>query len=106
MIFIGHSALSIDTTSVVTPQVATREREMDPNAIERRRKDVEKAKELLPGYPIYVQQVPRHERTPAHPLTPDITCKYTRKDWMNVLSEWKKQIHQWDPPDVQAVHAQ
>ena len=73
------------------------EYETDPKVLARRQKEIDYGKNTI-GYDKYIQAVPKEKRTKEHPKTPPKYIKYSRRGWDGMMRLWRKQLHQWDPP--------
>ena len=47
-------------------------------------------------YQRYAAEVPRSERKPGDPQTPNKTHSYSRRDFDNRVKNWKKSLHRWE----------
>ncbi|KAH7707367.1 stem loop binding protein 2 [Aphelenchoides avenae] len=68
---------------------------VDEKVLERREKQLQKAKDH-PVYQRYAAEVPRSERKPADPQTPNKARAYSRRDFDNRVRNWKKSLHRWE----------
>ncbi|XP_037093109.1 uncharacterized protein LOC119112908 [Pollicipes pollicipes] len=72
-------------------------RETDPVILARRQKQVDYGMNTL-CYQEYIQTVPRHQRRPYHPRTPDKTRQTSRRRWDSAIKNWRIQLHYWNDP--------
>lgn len=72
--------------------------------LSRRQKQIDYGKNTV-GYDMYVQQVPRDERTNEHPWTPPKNAKYSRRGWDGLVKVWRKKLHCWDPESMKSEPA-
>lgn len=80
------AAAPISPTAVTAEQVARRTRQLDLG-------------KRTPGYANYVRAVPqtsRKPRRPDHPVTPDPTGEYSKRQWDGIVRKWRRQLHTWD----------
>lgn len=77
------------------------ELERNEETLARRQKQIDYGKNTV-GYDLYVQQVPREERTNEHPWTPPKNAKYSRRGWDGLVKVWRKKLHCWDPESMKA----
>ncbi|ODM96256.1 Histone RNA hairpin-binding protein [Orchesella cincta] len=74
--------------------VANFELETDPIVIARRMKQIEYGKNT-PEYHNYIHAVPKNEREPIHPKTPNKNRKYSRRAWDGIVKQWRINLHCW-----------
>lgn len=77
-------------------------READPHKLAQRLKQVEYGYNTL-GYHNYRKEVPKAERTPAQPKTPERTKVMSKRAWEGLIRKWRRQLHEWDPQELQGV---
>ncbi|XP_057669972.1 histone RNA hairpin-binding protein [Diorhabda carinulata] len=75
-----------------------REMETDPVVLSRRQKQIDYGKNTL-GYDNYIQKVPKRERGPDDPKTPNKYIQYSRRAWDGLIKQWRLQLHKYDPAD-------
>ncbi|XP_054014250.1 histone RNA hairpin-binding protein [Hylaeus anthracinus] len=77
------------------------EYETNPKILAHRQKEIDYGKNTI-GYDRYLEAVPKDKRTREHPRTPPKHIKYSRRGWDGMVRLWRKQLHQWDPPQDNA----
>ncbi|CAD1479113.1 unnamed protein product [Heterotrigona itama] len=92
-----HNSDSSSTTNSSDSGKRRVEYETDPRVLARRQKEIDYGKNTV-GYDRYIQTVPKEKRTREHPRTPPKYIKYSRRGWDSMVRLWRKQLHQWDPP--------
>jgi len=75
------------TLQVTDRRVAARQRQVD----------IGKAR---PEYLRYLQCVPKEQRTPTCPRTPDPLACVSKRQFDRQLSGWRRQLHEYDDPDA------
>eukprot|EP00931_Biecheleriopsis_adriatica_P011558 TRINITY_DN112638_c0_g1_i1.p1 TRINITY_DN112638_c0_g1~~TRINITY_DN112638_c0_g1_i1.p1 ORF type:complete len:260 (-),score=34.63 TRINITY_DN112638_c0_g1_i1:203-982(-) len=77
---------------------AARSQVTDRRAAARQRQvDIGKAR---PEYLRYLQCVPKDQRTPTCPRTPDPWACVSKRQFDRQLSEWRRQLHEYDDPEA------
>ena len=78
-------------------------RERDPHRLQQRQKQIDYGKQTI-GYRRYRQAVPKNQRWPGAPQTPDIHLKLSKRNWDARLRAWRRQLHAWDNVVVVSSH--
>jgi hypothetical protein len=74
--------------------------ESDAETLRKRQKKINFGK-VTPEYQRYIQEVPRKERQPYHPKTPNKFRKCSRRKFDGLIKKWRKILHVWDEnPDA------
>nr|XP_047124740.1 histone RNA hairpin-binding protein isoform X2 [Hydra vulgaris] len=73
--------------------------ETDEQRIKNREKQIAIGKNTE-GYRKYIAEVPRSDRTPVHPWTPDKYSVCSTRSWQGVMRIWRRKLHYWDPPHL------
>lgn len=60
----------------------------------------------MPGYTRYLEAVPKdRRRRRVHPNTPDITRKWSKRQFEGLVKVWRRALHRWDPEQQAARDA-
>ncbi|XP_076161410.1 stem-loop binding protein [Ptiloglossa arizonensis] len=97
---VSRTRCHIDSSSTTNSSCSSRRRieyETDPRILAHRQKEIDYGKNTI-GYDRYIEAVPKEKRTREHPRTPPKHIKYSRRGWDGMVRLWRKQLHQWDPP--------
>ncbi|XP_043247867.1 histone RNA hairpin-binding protein [Colletes gigas] len=89
-----------DSSSTTNSSDSSRKRieyETNPKILAQRQKEIDYGKNTI-GYDRYIEIVPKEKRSREHPRTPPKHIKYSRRGWDGMVRLWRKQLHQWDPP--------
>jgi len=70
--------------------------------IARRAKQIEYGKNT-PEYFNYLQAVPKEQREPSHPKTPNKQRKYSRRAWDGIVRQWRINLHCWSDHPMSAT---
>ena len=77
--------------------LAANEKETDARRLSQRRKEITYGKNTL-GYDRYTRLVPKEKRSRQDPRTPDVTGKYSKRQFDGIVRAWRRKLHDWDPP--------
>lgn len=66
--------------------------ETDTTILTRRQKQIEYCKRT-DDYKAYIKEVPKQSRGQSMPKTPDMSRKYSRRQWDGAVKRWKTQVH-------------
>ena len=72
--------------------------EADPKRLAKRQKQVDYGKNTI-GYTRYLALVPRARRTRDMPRTPNIRKKMSKRAFVGLVAQWRRQLHEYDPKD-------
>ena len=82
------------TTRLSYNDFVNREKETDPEVLDRRQKQIDYGKNSV-VYQNYRRQVIKAERKIYEPKTPQKKLKWPRRTWDTSIRWWKKDIHIW-----------
>lgn len=71
--------------------------ELTSHRLNQRQKQIDFGKNTL-GYQRYIQTVPRWERKPTDPVTPDKLKLSSTRGWQGQIRLWRRALHLYDPP--------
>lgn len=92
----------INPWPITAPKVGgPNEKETDPHRLAQRQKQIDFGKNTL-GYERYLKLVPKDQRGPEHPQTPDIHRVIGRDNFLAECRHWRRQLHVWDPEQSEA----
>ncbi|KAJ3056220.1 hypothetical protein HK097_007703 [Rhizophlyctis rosea] len=81
------------------------ERASEERRLEQRQKQIDYGKNTV-GYQRYISIVPRQKRRPRiDPETPDKHSKCSKRCWDGLVRQWRRRLHQWDPPEGDTENA-
>jgi len=72
--------------------------ESDKDVIRKRQKQIDYGKNTI-GYARYRQTVPKRDRKPGDPKTPNKYLVHSRRSWDQLVKNWRKRLHAYDPTD-------
>lgn len=65
--------------------------------LQNRQKQIDYGKNTI-GYDEYIRQIPRDERLPHMPQTPDKLQDCSKRSWDGQVRKWRRALHRYDPP--------
>ena len=74
------------------------DRETDLHKIQQRQKQIRFGKNTI-GYDNYIKAVPKKDRqrhNNAHPKTPDVYLKVSKRQFDGLVQSWRRKLHAWD----------
>jgi len=74
------------------PESQEAEIETDSSILNRRGKQLDYCKRTE-DYKAYVGEIPKTKREPHMPRTPNMTGKYSRRQWDGAVKKWKTEVH-------------
>jgi len=80
-----------------------REEETDSVTLTRRKKQLDYCKRTR-DYQRYLERVSKSERTLDMPKTPNMTRKFSRRQWDGAVKRWKTQVHQEGRRNAQTLN--
>jgi len=72
--------------------------ESNQDIIRKRQKQIDYGKNTI-GYARYRQTVPKRDRKPGDPKTPNKYLVHSRRSWDQLVKNWRKRLHTYDPTD-------
>ena len=66
--------------------------ETDSTILTRRKKQLEYCKRT-DDYKVYIEEIPKQQRRHSMPKTPDMSRKYSRRQWDGAVKKWKTHVH-------------
>lgn len=73
-------------------------RETDRHKLDQRQKQIDFGKNTL-GYAAYLRDIPRHQRSPEDPVTPDKSKGCSKRAFDGMIKKWRRELHRWDPSE-------
>ena len=77
-------------------------RQVDAKKLAKRLRQIDIGKNTL-AYTRYIRAVPKRQRQAGlseHPVTPNPYRELSARQWRGLMSQWRRRLHQWDPPEV------
>ncbi|KAJ1453445.1 histone RNA hairpin-binding protein, partial [Pelagophyceae sp. CCMP2097] len=71
--------------------------EADPHRLAQRKKEISYGYNTL-GYDKYLVAIPKDKRKRSDPATPDVTIKYSKRQFDGIVRAWRRRLHEWDDP--------